>query len=78
MVVAGGEVITAARAMGSGCRRCCALREGGACRVDVTPGVRVDRGECYLLQTHLAREDAIKAAPAMENDHCAHCARRRW
>jgi hypothetical protein len=38
----------------------------------------VDRGECYLLERHLAREDAIKAAPAMGSDHCAHCTRRRW
>jgi hypothetical protein len=70
-MVVRGEVITAARAMGSG-------SGGGACRVDDAPGVRVDRGDCYLLETHLAREDAIKAVPAMRNDHCAYCARRRW
>jgi hypothetical protein len=27
--------------------------------------VRVDRGEWYLLEAHLAREEAIKAAPAV-------------
>jgi hypothetical protein len=29
------------------------------------PCAHVDRGEWYLLETHLAREEAIKAAPAV-------------
>jgi hypothetical protein len=71
MVAAGGKVIAAARAMG------CALR-GVVRAVLMTRPACMWIGESDLLQTHLAREDAIKVAPAMGNDHCAHCARRRW
>jgi hypothetical protein len=70
-VAAGREMKTVARGMGSGCCRCCE-REGHCMQA---PGVCVDRGEWYLLEMHLAREEAIKAAPAMGNDHRA---RRRW
>jgi hypothetical protein len=62
---------TGARAMGSGCCRCCA-RERSCMQA---PCARVDRGEWYLLEMQLAREEAIKAAPAVGNDHRA---RRRW
>jgi hypothetical protein len=69
-VAAGREVITVARGMGSGC---CA-REGSYMQA---PYARVDRGEWYMLERHLVREEAIKAAPAMGNDHRTRCARRR-
>jgi hypothetical protein len=59
-IAAGGEVITAARAMGSGCRGCW----GHAYRVEDAPGARVNWGEWYVLETHLAREEAVKAEPA--------------
>jgi hypothetical protein len=62
-VAAGGEVITAAQAMRSGCRRCC-----GAGRVEDAPGARVERGEWYLQETHSAREEAMKAATVMGKD----------
>ncbi|KAJ7676499.1 hypothetical protein B0H14DRAFT_3065241 [Mycena olivaceomarginata] len=52
-----------------------ARARGGACRGEDAPGARVDRGGWYLLETHLARKEAIKAAPAVGNDHRA---RRRW
>jgi hypothetical protein len=69
-VAAGREVITVARGMGSGC---CA-HEGSCMQA---PCARVDRGEWYMLERHLVREEAIKAAPAMGNDHRTCCARRR-
>jgi hypothetical protein len=72
-VATGREVITVARGMGSGCCRCWA--RGGSCVQ--APCARVNRGEWYLLEMHLAGEEAIKAAPAMGNDHRTRCARRR-
>lgn len=55
MVAAGAEVITAARAMGSGCRGCWG-------RVEDARGARVNWGEWYARETPLGREEAVKAA----------------
>jgi hypothetical protein len=73
-VAAGREMKTVARGMENGCCRCCA-REGSCMQA---PCARVDRGEWYSLEMHLAHEEAIKVVPAMGNDHPARCARRRW
>jgi hypothetical protein len=55
-VAAGREVKTVTRGMGSGCCRCC-TREGSCMQ---EPCARVDRGEWYLLEMHLVREEATK------------------
>ncbi|KAJ6448734.1 hypothetical protein DFH09DRAFT_1118787 [Mycena vulgaris] len=44
----------------------CRTGAGFKRRIDA-PGTRVDREEWSLLKTHLVREEAIKAAPAMGN-----------
>jgi hypothetical protein len=72
-VAAGREMKAVARGVGSGCCRYCA-REGSCMQA---PCARVDRGEWYLLEMHLAREEAIKAVPAMGNDHRTRSARRK-